>query len=62
MSVDFARVMNPDFDDPISFGMTEKAAIDAIVAAQKASGDPIDPAGAKRLLRSLTAIGLFKPA
>lgn len=43
-------------------GLTEAQAIDAIVAAQKANGDPIDPAGAKRLLRALTAIGLFKPA
>lgn len=42
--------------------LTEAAAIAAIVETQKANGDPIDPAGAKRLLRALTAIGLFKPA
>lgn len=41
---------------------TTAAAVDAIVAAQKAAGDPIDPNGARKLLRALTAIGLFKPA
>lgn len=41
---------------------TEQDAIDAIVVAQKANGDPIDPAGAKRFVRSLMALGLFKPA
>ena len=40
---------------------TEQAAIDAIVASQKANGDPIDPAGAKRFVRALMALGLFKP-
>jgi hypothetical protein len=42
--------------------MSEAEAIDAIVASQKAAGDPIDPNGARKLVRALIAIGLFKPA
>lgn len=47
--------------DAASASLTEVQAADAIVAAQKANGDPIDPAGARRLLRALIAIGVFKP-
>lgn len=39
----------------------EQEAIDAIVAAQKSNGDAIDPAGARRFVRALVAVGLFKP-
>lgn len=41
--------------------MTEQAAIDAIVASQKAAGDPIDPNGARKFVRALVALGLFEP-
>ena len=40
---------------------TEQEAIDAIVASQKSNSEPIDPNGAKRFVRALIAIGLFKP-
>lgn len=40
------------------------AGLDSLVArivdAQKASGDPIDPAGARRLIRALIALGLLQ--
>lgn len=39
---------------------TEQEAIDAIVASQTANKEPIDPAGAKRFVRTLIAVGLFK--
>lgn len=42
--------------------MSESEAIDAIVASQKAGGDPIDPNGARRFVKALIAVGLFKPA
>jgi hypothetical protein len=40
---------------------TEQQAIEAITASQRANGDSVDPAGAKRLVRALIAVGLFKP-
>lgn len=42
--------------------LTEAEAIDAIVASQKANSEPIDPNGARKLVRALIAVGLFKPA
>lgn len=62
MTIDFSRFVDPACapdENPSRF--TEAQAADAIVAAQKVSGDPIDPAGARRLLRALIAIGVFKP-
>ena len=38
---------------------TEDNAVAAMVAAQRAHGDPIDPAGARRLIRALAAVGLL---
>lgn len=38
---------------------TETDAVNAIVDAQRAAGDAIDPAGAKRLIRYLVALGLL---
>lgn len=60
--IDFDSVMDkvPAPDAPR--GLTEAQAIDAIVIVQKANGDAIDPAGARRLVRSLIAIGVFNPA
>lgn len=46
---------------PWSAPKTEQEAIDAITAAQRANGDSVDPAGARRLVRALIAMGLFKP-
>jgi hypothetical protein len=40
---------------------TEQQAIEAITASQSANGDSIDPGGARRLVRALIAVGLFKP-
>ncbi len=40
--------------------MSEQEAIEAITASQRANGDSVDPAGAKRMVRALIAIGLFK--
>lgn len=40
-------------------GMSEAAAIDVLVANQRANGDPIDPAGARRFIRALVALGLL---
>lgn len=42
--------------------MTETHAIDAIVASQKAAGDPIDPNGARKFVRALVALGLLNLA
>lgn len=42
--------------------LNEAQAVAAIVASQKTAGDPIDPNGARKLVRALIAIGLFKPA
>ena len=39
---------------------TEENAVTAIVVAQRANGDSIDPAGARRLIRALVAVGLLK--
>lgn len=39
---------------------TEQIAVEAIVAAQKTAGDPIDPNGARRLIRVLVALGLLR--
>lgn len=47
--------------DP-SDSLTEPHAIDAIVASQKAAGDPIDPNGARKFVRALVALGLLKLA
>lgn len=40
--------------------MTEQDAVNAIVDMQKANGEMIDPAGARRLIRALVALGLLK--
>lgn len=40
---------------------SEQEAIEAITTSQRANGDSVDPAGAKRLVRALIAVGLFKP-
>lgn len=39
---------------------TEQEAVELLVAAQKLAGDPIDPAGARRLIRALVALGLIR--
>lgn len=39
---------------------TEQEAVDLLVAAQKLAGDPIDPAGARRFIRALVALGLIR--
>lgn len=44
----------------LSFAPTEELAVEAVVAAQKAAGDPIDPNGARRLIRVLVALGLLR--
>lgn len=46
---------------PWSAPTTEQEAIEAITASQRANGDSVDPAGAKRMVRALIAVGLFKP-
>jgi hypothetical protein len=40
---------------------SEQEAIESITASQRANGDSVDPAGARRLVRALIAVGLFKP-
>lgn len=39
---------------------TEDVAVQAIVASQRANGESIDPAGARKLVRALAAVGLLK--
>lgn len=41
---------------------TEAQAVEAILAAQRAGGDAVDPAGARKFVRMLIAVGLFKPS
>ena len=36
--------------------------VTAVVEAQRANGDPVDPAGARRLIRALVALGLLRAA
>lgn len=45
----------PDIRPPA----TELAAVNILVDAQKANGDAIDPAGARRFVRALVALGLL---
>jgi hypothetical protein len=45
--------------EKITPALTEAAAIDALIAVQKSNGDAIDPAGARRLVRALVALGLL---
>ncbi len=40
---------------------TEQEAIETILAAQRTSGDATDPGGARKFVRMLIAVGLFKP-
>jgi hypothetical protein len=39
---------------------TIEAAVEAVVTAQRAAGEAIDPAGARKLIRILAALGLLK--
>ena len=39
---------------------TEIAFVNLIIDAQRASGSPVDPAGAKKLVIALRAVGLIK--
>lgn len=40
--------------------LTELDAVNAIVDAQRAAGESVDPAGAKRFVRALVAVGLLR--
>lgn len=39
---------------------SEAEAVEAILAAQRAGGDAVDPAGARKFIRMLIAVGLLK--
>jgi hypothetical protein len=39
---------------------TEEDAVTAICAAQRVAGDSVDPAGARRIVRALIAVGLLR--
>lgn len=47
-------------DDETGRPLTELAYVNLIIDAQRANGAPVDPAGAKRLVIALRAVGLIK--
>jgi hypothetical protein len=48
-------------EKPWTAPKTEAEAIEAILSAQRTNGDATDPAGARKFVRMLIAVGMFKP-